>query len=106
MVGVQMESVGGHQYPPRSLSPQNGSRCTGLENLQKILSCAEVEKLKELMLRVQMEYMGHHRYPPQSFLPVGGGRGNSAELGIGFVHDVADLLTNVLDVHVPLVGSR
>ena len=55
MVGVQMDSVGGHQYPPRSLSPQNGSGSAGPENLLKIVSCAEAEKLKELMLRVQME---------------------------------------------------
>ena len=55
MVGVQMESVGGHQYPHRSSSPQNGSWNAGPENLLKILSCVEAEKLKELMLRVQME---------------------------------------------------
>ena len=55
MVGVQMDSVGGHQYPPRSLSPQNGSGCVGPEDLLKIVSCDEAEKLKELMLRVQME---------------------------------------------------
>ena len=55
MVGVQMDSVGGYQYPPGSLSPQNGFRSAGLENLLKIVSCAEAKKLKELMLRVQME---------------------------------------------------
>ena len=55
MVGVQMESVGGHQYPPRSLSPQNDSGSAGLENLLKITSCVEAEKMKELMLCVQME---------------------------------------------------
>ena len=55
MVGVQMDSVGGHQYPPGSLSPKNGSGCAGPENLLKIVSCDEAEKLKELMLQVQME---------------------------------------------------
>ena len=55
MVGVQMDSEGGHHYPPGSLSPQNGSGSAGPKNLLKIVSCAEVEKLKELMLRVQME---------------------------------------------------
>ena len=30
--------------------------------------------------------------------------GNFAELGIGFVQDVADLLVDVLDVDVPSVG--
>ena len=35
-----------------------------------------------------------------------GGGGNSAELGVGFVQDVADLLADVLDVDVPPVGSR
>ena len=55
MVGVQMDSVGGHQYPPGSLSPQNGSRSAKPENLLKIVCCAEAEKLKELMLRVKME---------------------------------------------------
>ena len=55
MVRVQMESVGGHQYPPRSLSPQNGSGSARLENLLKIVSCAEIETLKEPMLGVQME---------------------------------------------------
>ena len=55
MVGVQMDLVGGHQYPPRSLSPQNGSGSARLENLLKIVSCVEAEKLKELMVRVQME---------------------------------------------------
>ena len=69
MVGVQMDSVGGHQYFPRSLSPQNGSGSAGPKNLLKIVSCAEAEKLKELMLWVQMEKVGGHRYPPGSFLP-------------------------------------
>ena len=55
MVGVQMDSVGGHQYPLGLLMPQNGSGCTGPENLLKIVSCAECEKLQELMVRVQME---------------------------------------------------
>ena len=55
MVGVQMDSVGGHQYPPRSLSPKNGSRSARPESLLKIVSCAKAEKLKELMLWVQME---------------------------------------------------
>ena len=55
MVGVQMDSMGGHQYPPRLLMPQNGSGCAGPENLLQIISCAEVGKLKELMLQVQME---------------------------------------------------
>ena len=55
MVGVQMEYMGGHQYPPRSLRPQNGSRSGGPENLLKIVSCAECEKLQELMVLVQME---------------------------------------------------
>ena len=55
MVGVEMDSVGGHKYPPVSLSPQNGYGCVGLENLLKIVSCVEAEKMKELMLRVQME---------------------------------------------------
>ena len=34
-----------------------------------------------------------------------GGR-NFVELGIRFVHDVADLLADVLDVDVPSVGSH
>ena len=55
MVGVQMDSMGGHQYPPGLLMPQNGSGCARPENLLKIVSCDEAEKLKELMLRVQME---------------------------------------------------
>ena len=55
MVGVQIESVGGHQYPPRSLRPQNGSGNGGPENLLKIVSCVECEKMKELMVLVQME---------------------------------------------------
>ena len=46
MVGVQMDLVGGHQYPPRSLSPQNSSGSAGPENQLKIVSCAEAEKLK------------------------------------------------------------
>ena len=55
MVGVQMDSVDGHQYAPGSLSPQNGSGSAEPENLLKIVSCFEAEKLKELMLQVQME---------------------------------------------------
>ena len=55
MMGVQMEEVGGHQYPPGSLSPQNGSESGGPKNLLKIVSCAECEKLQELMVLVQME---------------------------------------------------
>ena len=55
MMGVQMELVGGHQYPLRSLSPQNGFGSVGPENRLKIVSRVEVEKLKESMLRVQME---------------------------------------------------
>ena len=31
--------------------------------------------------------------------------GNFAELGVGFVMDVTDLLADVLDVDVPSVGS-
>ena len=50
MVGVQMDLVGGHQYPPGSLSPQNGFESAGPENLLKIVSCAKVEKLTELLL--------------------------------------------------------
>ena len=34
------------------------------------------------------------------------GGGNFAELGVGFVQDVADLLADVLDVDVPLLGSH
>ena len=55
MVAFQMEWVGGHQYPPGSLGPQNGSESGGPENLLKIESCAEAEKMKELMLWVNME---------------------------------------------------
>ena len=55
MVGVQMDTLGGHQYPSVSLSLQNGSGSAGPENLLKIVSCAKAEKLKELMLRVQTE---------------------------------------------------
>ena len=55
MVGVEMDLVGGHQYPPGSLSPQNGFESAVPKNLLKIVSCVKVEKLKELMLRVQME---------------------------------------------------
>ena len=55
IVGVQMKSVGGHQYPPRSLVPQNGSGSAGPQYLLKIVSFVEAKKLKELMLRVQME---------------------------------------------------
>ena len=55
MVGVQIDSVGGHQYPPGSLSPQNGSESAGPENLLKIVSCATSERLKELIVWVQME---------------------------------------------------
>ena len=57
-MGVQMDSLGGHQYPPRTLSPQNGFGSAGPENLLKIVSCAEAEKLKELMMWVQMEKVG------------------------------------------------
>ena len=55
MVGVQIDLMGGHQYPPGLLMPQNSSRNAGPRNLLKIVSCVEAEKLKELMLRVQME---------------------------------------------------
>ena len=55
MVGVHMESVGGHQYPPGSLRPQNGSGNAGPESLLKIVSCVECEKVQELMVPVQME---------------------------------------------------
>ena len=55
MVGPQVEYVGGHQYPPGSLSPQNGSGSAGPKNLLKIVSCVEAEKLKEPMVGVQME---------------------------------------------------
>ena len=54
MVGVQMDSVGGHQYASGLLMPQNGSE-SGPENLLKIVSCAECEKLQELMVVIQME---------------------------------------------------
>ena len=37
------------------LGPQNGFRSLGHEKLLKIVSCAEIEKLKELMVWVQME---------------------------------------------------
>ena len=37
------------------LGPQNGSRNSGPEKLLKIVSGAETEKLKELMVGVQME---------------------------------------------------
>ena len=39
MVGVQMEYVDGHKYPPGSLRPQNDSGSAGPENLLKIVSC-------------------------------------------------------------------
>ena len=55
MVGIQMDSMGGHQYPLGSLSPQNYFGSAGPENLLKIVSCVEAKKLKEWMLRVQME---------------------------------------------------
>ena len=55
MVGVQMDSVGGHQYPLGLLSPKNDSGSAGPKNLLKIVSCAESENLQELMVRVQME---------------------------------------------------
>ena len=47
----------------RHLGLQNGSRSSGPEKLLKIVSCAENEKLKELMVGVQMEYVGGHQYP-------------------------------------------
>ena len=43
MVGVKMDSVGGHQYPHGSLSPQYGSGCAGPKNLLKIVSCVDSE---------------------------------------------------------------
>ena len=55
MVGVKMDSVGGHQYAPGLLMPQNGSGSGAPENLLKIVSCAECEELQELMVLVQME---------------------------------------------------
>ena len=55
MVGVQMDSMGGHQYPSGSLSTQNGSESGGPKNLLKIVSCVEYEKLQELMVQVQIE---------------------------------------------------
>ena len=39
----------------RCLGPQNGSRSSGLEKLLKIVSCAEIEKLKETMVGPQVE---------------------------------------------------
>ena len=39
----------------RHLWPQNGSISSGPEKLLKIVSCAETEKMKELMVGVQME---------------------------------------------------
>lgn len=38
-----------------SLGPQNDFVISGAEKLLKIVSCAENEKLKELMVQVQME---------------------------------------------------
>ena len=55
MVGVQMDLVGGHQYPPGALGPQNSSDSVGPENLLKIVSRVESEKLQELMVLVQLE---------------------------------------------------
>ena len=55
MVGVQMDLMGGHQYPPRSLRSQNSPGSVRCENLVKIVSRAEYEKLQELMVQVQME---------------------------------------------------
>ena len=55
MVAFQMEYVGVYQYPPRSLGYQNGSGSAGLENLLKIVSGVECEKLQELIVWVQME---------------------------------------------------
>ena len=37
------------------LGPQNGSGSSGPEKLVKIVSCAETEKLKEVMVGVQTE---------------------------------------------------
>ena len=39
----------------RRLGPQNGSGSSGPEKLLKIVSCIEIEKMKELMVWVQME---------------------------------------------------
>ena len=48
MVGVQMDSMGGHQYPTELLMPQNGFGCARPENLLKIVSCAEAEKTERI----------------------------------------------------------
>ena len=40
---------------PGSFMPQNNSGSAGPENLLKVVSCVECEKLQELMVLVQME---------------------------------------------------
>ena len=55
MVGPQVEWAGGHQYPPGSLGPKNGSESSRPKNLLKIVSCAESVKLKEPVVGVEME---------------------------------------------------
>ena len=55
MMRVEMEYVGGHQYPCVSLRAPISSENSRTNNLLKIVSCAESENLQELMLQVQME---------------------------------------------------
>ena len=115
MVGVQMESVGGHQYPPRSLTPQNGSGSAGPENLLKIVSCAEAEDWKNWCCRSKWNrwvainiHLDHSsllrkQWSRLRWVPPWGA--NFADLAIGFVQDVVDLLEDVLDLDVSSVGS-
>ena len=51
------------------LGPLNGSESSRPKKMLKIVSCAETEKLKEIMVGPQVEQAGGHQYPPGSFLP-------------------------------------
>ena len=56
----------------RHLGPQNSSGSSELEKLLKIVSCIEIENIKELMVAFQMEYVGVHKYPRGSLGPQNG----------------------------------